>query len=170
MTNSNHSYTMQNNILMRGTMAEARTYASTTKGAKKSYHQQEKEGGKVMKKLINLLLTGVFLVASLSVAFVSHAQEGKMMVLNPLGTPPPIPRVPMAPRLDSLTGKTVYIVDTQFPGTKQFLEEMQKLLSQKYPNVNWVLRDKRGSYFDDDPKLWAEIKEKGHAAVMAIGH
>ena len=123
-----------------------------------------------MKKIINLLLTGVFLVASLSVAFVSHAQESRVAVLNPLGTPPPIPRVPMAPRLDSLTGKTVYIVDTQFPGTKQFLEEMQKLLSQKYPNVNWVLKDKRGAYFDDDPKLWAEIKEKGHAAVLAIGH
>ena len=123
-----------------------------------------------MKKLINLLLTGVFLVASLSVAFVSHAQEGKMMVLNPLGAPPPIPRVPMAPRLDTLTGKTVYIVDTQFPGTKPFLEEMQKLLSERFPKVNWVLKDKRGAYFDDDPKLWAEIKEKGQAAIMAIGH
>jgi len=93
-----------------------------------------------------------------------------MTVLNPLGTPPPIPRVPMAPRLDTLTGKTVYIVDTQFPGTKPFLEEMQKLLSERFPKVNWVLKDKRGAYFDDDPKLWAEIKEKGQAAIMAIGH
>ena len=123
-----------------------------------------------MKKRISWWLTGVFLVASLLVVYTLQAEEAKITVLNPLGAPSPIPRVPMAPRLDTLTGKTVYIVDTQFPGTKPFLEEMQKLLSERFPGVNWVLNDKRGAYFDDDPKLWAEIKEKGHAAVMAIGH
>ena len=123
-----------------------------------------------MKKRISWWLTGVFLVASLLVVYTLQAEEAKITVLNPLGAPSPIPRVPMAPRLDTLTGKTVYIVDTQFPGTKPFLEEMQKLLSERFPGVNWVLKDKRGAYFDDDPKLWAEIKEKGHAAVMAIGH
>ena len=123
-----------------------------------------------MKKRTSWWLTGFFLVASLLMVYTLQAEEAKITVLNPLGAPSPIPRVPMAPRLDTLTGKTVYIVDTQFPGTKPFLEEMQKLLSVRFPGVNWVLKDKRGAYFDDDPKLWAEIKEKGHAAVMAIGH
>ena len=122
-----------------------------------------------MKKLIGWWLISFF-VASFLVVYTSGAEESKIAVLDPRGTPPPIPLVPMAPRLDTLAGKTVYIVDTQFPATKQFLEEMQKVLSNKYPDVNWVLKDKRGAYFDDDPKLWAEIKEKGHAAIVAIGH
>ena len=39
--------------------------------------------------------------------------EGERMitVLNPLGTPPSIPLHPMAPRLHTLEGKTLYIVD-----------------------------------------------------------
>jgi hypothetical protein len=76
----------------------------------------------------------------------------------------------MAPRLDALAGKTIYIVNVKFPLTDQFLVEMQKAFAERYPQVNWILRDKKGTYFDDDPKLWAEIKEKGHAVIMAIGH
>ena len=38
----------------------------------------------------------------------------KIETLNPKGTPPPIQLLPMAPRLGSLDGKTVYLVDTGF--------------------------------------------------------
>jgi hypothetical protein len=123
-----------------------------------------------MKKRINYLLIGVFLVASLLAVYPSQAEEAKITVLNPLGSAPLIRRVPMAPRLDTLAGKTVYIVNVMFPLTDQFLVEMQKVFAERYPQVNWVLRDKRGTYFDDDPKLWAEIKEKGNAMIMGIGH
>jgi hypothetical protein len=33
-----------------------------------------------------------------------------------------------------------------------------------------VYRLKAGSYFDDDPKLTAEIKASGNAMIMAYGH
>jgi hypothetical protein len=33
-----------------------------------------------------------------------------------------------------------------------------------------VLKDKIGMYMDDDPNLWNEIKAKGAAAIVAIGH
>jgi hypothetical protein len=69
-----------------------------------------------------------------------------------------------------LAGKTIYIVNVKFPLTDPFLAETQKMFAERYPQAKWVLRDKRGTYFDDDPKLWAEIKEKGHAVIMAIGH
>ena len=100
----------------------------------------------------------------------ARTQEPKITVLNPLGQPPAIARVPMAPRLASLDGKTVYIVDIGFTDTHQFFTEMQKLLSERYPKTNWVVRTKIGTYFDDDPKLWAEIKEKGHGMIMGVGH
>lgn len=101
---------------------------------------------------------------------ISPAQEPKITVYNPLGQPPAIARVPMAPRLDSLDGKTIYIVDIGFTDTHQFFTEMQKLLGERYPKTTWVVRTKAGTYFDDDPKLWAEIKANGHGMIMGVGH
>ncbi len=123
-----------------------------------------------MRKSKTRLLIGVLLLASLLTVQALYADEAKITVLNPLGYSPPIRRVPMAPRLDALSGKTIYIVDVKFPLTDPFLMELKKVLSEKYPQTNWVLRDKKGTYFDDDPALWAEIKEKGSGAIMGIGH
>ena len=44
------------------------------------------------------------------------------------------------------------------------------MLSAKYPKTKWIVRTKIGTYFDDDPKLWAEIKEKGDGMIMGVGH
>jgi len=93
----------------------------------------------------------------------------KITVLNPRGTAPPIQMMPLAPRLDTLEGKTIYIVDMNFPRTHQFFEEMRKLLASRYPEVTWVLRVKTGTYFNNDPQLWSEIKEKGDGVIMGIG-
>lgn len=98
------------------------------------------------------------------------SSEGKITALSPKGTPPPIQLIPMAPRLDSLDGKTIYLVDTGFTGGGFLLNQMQKWFNQNMPSVTVVFRRKAGPYFDDDPALWKEIKEKGHAAIMAIGH
>jgi hypothetical protein len=122
-----------------------------------------------MKKMTYVSLI-TFLFAALMSSGISQAQEPKITVLNPLGQPPPIARVPMAPRLDTLDGKTIYIVDIGFTDTHQFLTEMQKLLSERYPKTTWVVKTKIGTYFDDDPKLWAEIKEKGNGMIMGVGH
>jgi hypothetical protein len=99
-----------------------------------------------------------------------QAQEPKITVLNPMGQPPAIARVPMAPRLTSLEGKTIYIVDIGFTDTHQLLTEVQQLLSDRYPKTTWIVRTKTGNYFEDDPKLWAEIREKGHGMIMGVGH
>ena len=101
---------------------------------------------------------------------VSQAQNSKVTVLNPLGQPPAIERVPMAPRMSDLNGKTIYIVDIGFSATPQLLTELQDLLEERYPDTTWVVRNKIGTYFNDDPELWAEIKEKGHGMIMGVGH
>ena len=92
------------------------------------------------------------------------------MVLNPQGKPPAIPLVPLATRLDTLEGKTLYLVDVRFMGGDLFLQEFQKVFAKKYPQVKTVFKRKKGQYTEDDPELWTEIKQKGHAMVMAIGH
>ncbi len=76
----------------------------------------------------------------------------------------------MAPRLTSLDGKTIYIVDIGFSATHQLLTELQDILKAKYPKTKWELRTKIGTYFNDDHDLWKEIKEKGHAMIMGVGH
>jgi hypothetical protein len=110
----------------------------------------------------------IFLMGFLAVS--ASEQDAKITVLNPRGMMPPIKRVPMAPRVANLDGKTIYVVDTRYPRTREFMEELVKLLKERYPKTNWILRDKFGGYVDDDPKLWAEVKEKGHGIVMGVGH
>ena len=95
---------------------------------------------------------------------------GKVVALNPKGTPPPVQLIPMAPRLDSLDGKTVWLIDTGFEGGGFLLQQIQLWFKANMPTVNAVFRRKAGPYMEDDPALWKEIKEKGHAAIMAIGH
>ena len=123
-----------------------------------------------MRNRVSWLLLETFLAATLLAGSALTADTAKITVVNPRGIQPPIRLIPMAPRLDTLDGKTIYVVDTKYPLTRPFVQEVYNVLKEKYPKTNWVFRDKIGSYFDDDPKLWAEIKEKGHGMVMAIGH
>ena len=96
--------------------------------------------------------------------------QEKITVLNPLGQPPPIKLEPMAARLDTLVGKTIYVVDVKFPNSKTFADELMRSLWERYPDTNWIYREKAKSYFEDDPDLWAEIKAKGQGMVQFIGH
>jgi hypothetical protein len=98
------------------------------------------------------------------------AGEGKITAVNPKGTPPPIQLIPMAPRLDTLDGKTVYLVDTGFHGSDVLLHQIEGWFSRNMPDVTVVFRRKAGPYAEDDPALWKEIKSKGNAAIMAVGH
>jgi hypothetical protein len=96
--------------------------------------------------------------------------QSKITVIDPRGWAPTLRQEPMAPRLNSLDGKTVYVVDVNWPYTHQFTEELYKVFSKRYPNTKFVFSDKAGSYFDDDAELWAEIKEKGDAMILGVGH
>lgn len=109
------------------------------------------------------------LVLAVQITGISVAQEEKITVLNPRGIQPPIRLIPM-PERTGIEGKTVYIVDTKYANTKPFINELHKILQERYPETNWVLKEKRGMYMDDDPDLWAEIKEKAVGAIVAIGH
>jgi hypothetical protein len=94
----------------------------------------------------------------------------KLTAVNPKGTPPAIQLIPMAPRLDSLDGKTVYLVDTGFHGSEVLLLQIQQWFQRNMPQVTTVFKRKAGPYAQDDPELWKEIKAKGNAVIMAVGH
>jgi hypothetical protein len=77
--------------------------------------------------------------------------------------------VRMAPRLGSLDGKTIYLVETGFAGSWDFMQEVHDWFSRNMPNVKTVLKRKQGTMFTNDPALWDEIKAKGDGAVLGVG-
>jgi len=94
----------------------------------------------------------------------------RLEVLNPRGLPPPITLIPMAKRLDTLDGKTIYLVSDGFPGADAFLNQISIWFKKNMPSVTTVYRLKAGGFADDDPKLMAELKDKANGVIMAIGH
>lgn len=96
--------------------------------------------------------------------------EPRFSVISPLGIPPAIKLLAMAPRPNSLDGKTIYIVDDGFVGGDVLLKEMAAWFNRNMPSVNVVYRRKAGGFPDEDPALWAEIKAKGDAVIMGVGH
>ena len=107
--------------------------------------------------------TWVLIISVLTIVLafttISQAQEPKVTVLNPLGQPPAIERVPMAPRISDLDGKTIYIVDIGFSATHQLLTELQDLLKERYPDTTWIVRDKIGTYFKWSYRFFKMMKQ-----------
>jgi hypothetical protein len=86
-----------------------------------------------------------------------------------MAPPPPPSGSPFARRPDTLENKTVYLVDTGFGGSYNFMLQLQKWFTEHMPSVTTVRKRKPGNVFmDDNNELWEEIKEKGQAAVLGV--
>jgi hypothetical protein len=94
----------------------------------------------------------------------------KLTVLNPEGYPPKVTHKEMAPRLDTLDGKTVYIVDCRFDDSDIFLKQVQAWFADHLPSVKTVFKPINSVYTQDDPATWEEVKAKGDAAIIGAGH
>jgi len=92
-----------------------------------------------------------------------------LSVLNPVGFPPKVTRQTLAPRLDTLEGKTVYLVDCRFDDSDIFLGQMQAWFAEALPGVRTVVKRISSVYLHDDPTTWEEIKSRGHAAILGVG-
>jgi hypothetical protein len=60
---------------------------------------------------------------------------GKITAVNPRGLPPAIQLIPMAPRLNSLDGKTIYLVSDGFPSADTFLNQIKIWFNKNMPSV-----------------------------------
>ena len=94
----------------------------------------------------------------------------RMTVLNPVAYPPKINAKPMAPRLGSLNGKTIYLVDPRFDDSGLFLRQVQAWFGEHMPSVKTPLVEMSSVYTKDDPKTWEMIKASGDGAIIGVGH
>jgi len=63
--------------------------------------------------------------------------------LNPLGIQNPVETFPLAPRLDTLDGKEIWISIT---GEPDITIPLEKKLRSDYPNVNWKQKKTYGIF------------------------
>ena len=82
---------------------------------------------------------------------------------------PAVNRTPLAPRLDTLNGKTIYIVNNNFSGGEVLGPVMANWFAKNMPQVTTVFKNKSGSFGDDDPALWQEVKAKASAMILEFG-
>jgi hypothetical protein len=99
------------------------------------------------------------------------AAKPLITVLNPEIESKKVDRVPLSPRLNTLEGKTLYLVDINWGGPEaaySVFEEMQSWFAQNIPSLKIVIKKKAGMYSTDDPALWKEIAKNANAALIGI--
>ncbi len=94
----------------------------------------------------------------------------RLTVMHPMGYPPSVSPKPMAPRLDSLDGKKIFLVDCRFDDSELLLKEVQGWFGAHMPSVSTELVRLSNVYHHDDPELWNYIRANGDAAIVGVGH
>lgn len=91
------------------------------------------------------------------------AEKGKVYkCLNPVGIQLPVKTFPLAPRLDTIDGKTIHFSITGEPDVTIALD---KRLKADYPNVNWTTKK---SYTPMPVYLTDEEMKTTDAVILAV--
>ncbi|MGE3247366.1 MAG: hypothetical protein AB7F96_17245 [Beijerinckiaceae bacterium] len=93
----------------------------------------------------------------------------KIKVHDPRGFPPKVEGKRLAPRLNSLDGKKVYLVDCLFDNSQAFMNEMHDWFSTNMPSVK-ATHIKPYESWVDDPAMRAKVAEDGDAAILGVGN
>jgi hypothetical protein len=92
----------------------------------------------------------------------------KIILVNPMDETRRARSSP-APRLDSLRGKTVALLDISKPGGKVFLDAIERLLKERH-NVERVIRETKPTFTKPAPDEMVQGLLSGgpHAVVEAL--
>jgi hypothetical protein len=92
----------------------------------------------------------------------------KLTVHDPRGYAPKVEARRLAQSLDTLDGRSLYLVDGRFNGAGAFMEQVQAWLAEHMPAVKTrVIRWREP--FEDDPKASEEIRANADAAILGVG-
>jgi hypothetical protein len=89
-------------------------------------------------------------------------------VHDPRGYAPKVTGKCLAPRLPSLNGKVVYLVDCLFDNSAVFMEQLHQWFGSHLPAVETRIIRPRESWVDD-AEMRAKIDSEGNAAILGVG-
>ena len=92
----------------------------------------------------------------------------KLTVHDPRGYPPLITGKRLAPRLESLDGKVVYLVDCLFDNSEIFMDQLEHWFAENLPAVETRPIRPRESWVDD-PDMRKRVANDGDAAILGVG-
>ena len=89
-------------------------------------------------------------------------------VHDPRGYAPKVVGKRLAPRLSTLDGKTIYLVDCLFDNTDVFIEQLRQWFAEHLPAVNTRIA-RPSKTWSDDEEMRKAIAADGDAAILAVG-
>jgi hypothetical protein len=89
-------------------------------------------------------------------------------VHDPRGYPPEIVGKQLAPRLEDLDGKTLYLVDCLFDNSEVFIDQLRQWFGEHLPRTT-IRLDRPKESWVDDPDLRARVEEGADAAILGVG-
>mgnify|MGYP001323061212 CR=1 FL=1 len=92
----------------------------------------------------------------------------QLTVHDPRGYPPKIVGKRLAPRLSTLDGKTIYLVDCLFDNSDVFMEQLRQWFAERLPSVKTRIAKPKETW-SDDKEMRAAIAADGHAAILGVG-
>jgi hypothetical protein len=75
----------------------------------------------------------------------------------------------MAPRLNTLDGKTILLVNTGFPNSDNFMAVLQEWFKDNHPKTNVVITRAAGMG-NLSPANREDIEKKADAVLFGLGH
>ena len=92
----------------------------------------------------------------------------QLTVHDPRGYPPKVTGKRLAPRLESLDGKIVYLVDCLFDNSEAFMDQARDWFAENLPAVDTRIIKPRESWVDD-PDMRKKVEADGDAAILGVG-
>jgi hypothetical protein len=99
---------------------------------------------------------------------VSGLIADRLMVHDPRGFAPKVVGKRLAPRLESLDGRVVYLVDCLFDNSEAFMLQLQDWFAAHLPAVQTRIIKPRQSWVDDEA-MRKQIAAEGDAAILGVG-
>jgi len=89
-------------------------------------------------------------------------------VHDPRGYAPEVIGKRLAPRVEDLDGKTIYLVDCLFDNTDVFMEQLRQWFAERLPAVNVRIARPKETW-SDDAEMRKAIASDGDAAILGVG-